>query len=134
MTMKYRIRDARDNTFLMFDTEADALAAIDAINAQILQREAARFGLAKEVVVTNGTSTDTVWAAVDTANDPEVGTYYVFNHTYGRYEQFSSLAAAIARDADIKAQFMRPFAVAVEAVDAAAIILTQPVNTGMQTL
>lgn len=91
-------------------SEAEQKAAEN--KAAYLEHESFRFVITKEIV--NGN--DTTWLGVDLQNDPEVGTYNVFNHMLGQYERKNSLSEAIARNEQLKTEFINSYNWSVETI------------------
>lgn len=98
--MKYQVNDRVDGP-KVYDTEAEAQAALPAAQAKFLDREGYRFSVA--FVEVNGNNT--VWRNATDA-DPEDGDYHVFVHTTGQYETYSNKALAHARMQELKEQFL----------------------------
>lgn len=80
---------------------------------QFLANESYRFLIAKEEV--NGN--DTTWLNADLANDPEIGTYQVFNHKNGQYEVCSTLSSAVNRLNELKSEFESGYYFGVKELD-----------------
>jgi hypothetical protein len=110
-----------------FEDEALANAKAAEIRADVMVREDYRFTVAKEVV--NGNNT--IWINADLDNDPEDGTYNVFNTFTGLHEKIVSLSAAIARRDEIKVQFADSLNI-VPVIETP--LLVQPISQGAQTL
>lgn len=70
-----------------------------------LEKEAYRFGIAKEVVDGNNTT----WMNADLLNDSEEGIYQVFNQSTGQHEPIDGLSNAINRMTQLKDEFINQF-------------------------
>jgi len=98
--MKYQVND-KINGSQVFDTEAEAQAALPVAQAAFLEREGYRFSMV--VVVVDGNNT--TWRnAVE--SDADDGDYRVFNQWTGQHEPVSTKAAAQARVQELKAAFL----------------------------
>ncbi len=98
--MRYQVND-RVNGPRVYETEAEAQAALPAAQTAFLAQESHRFSLV--YVEVNGNNT--VWRnALDA--DPEDGNYQVFNHNTGQHEAFDNKADACARMQELKTQFI----------------------------
>lgn len=98
--MKYQVNDRVDGP-KVYDTEAEAQAALPAAQAKFLDREGYRFSVA--FVEVDGSNT--VWRNATDA-DPEDGDYRVFVHTTGQYESYDKKTLAHARMQELKDQFL----------------------------
>lgn len=98
--MRYQVNDRVDAPQI-YDTEAEAQAALPAAQAKFMAREGYRFS----VVFVQVEGNDTVWRnAMD--DDPEDGDYRVFVHTTGQYELHSNKTMAYARMQELKTEFL----------------------------
>lgn len=98
--MRYQVND-RVNGPRVYETEAEAQAALPVAQAAFLDQESYRFS----VVFVEVNGNDTTWRnAVD--SDPDSGDYQVFNHNTGQHEGFSSKALAHARLQELKTEFL----------------------------
>jgi len=84
-----------------FEDEVLANAKAEEIRAEVLEREAYRFTVAKEVVE----GENTTWMNADLDNDQEDHHYQVFNTFTGQHEPYDSLSAAKARKQELIDQF-----------------------------
>ncbi len=98
--MRYQVND-RVNGPRVYETEAEAQAALPVAQAAFLDQESYRFS----VVFVEVNGNDTTWRnAVD--SDPDSGDYQVFNHSTGQHEGFSSTTLAYARLQELKTEFL----------------------------
>ncbi len=121
--MRYQVND-KINGPRIYDTEAEAQAALPAAQTAFLEQESYRFSVA--FVEVNGN--DTTWRNAFDA-DLEDGTYQVFNHDTGQYEVFHKKSFAYARVQELKTQFL----VAAKLDKVYEHVLTVAPNTSMPT-
>ncbi len=98
--MKYQIND-QINGPQIFDTEAEAQAALGPAQAAFLAREDYRFSFSTVIVE----GANTTWRN-PLPEDPEEGNYHVFNHYTGLYEPFLKKSQAQARLNALKQNFL----------------------------
>lgn len=121
--MKFIIHNPIAGGTSVFDNKEAADIKLEEIKQQLLEREAYRFTIAKEVVDGNNTT----WMNADLANDPEDGEYQVFNTLTGLHEKIQGLSAAITRQGDIKQEFVAASGLVVHEVSDEEALKYQPV-------
>lgn len=84
-----------------FEDIALANTKAEEVRAEVLEREAYRFTVAKEVVE----GENTTWMNADLDNDPEDYRYQVFNTFTGQHEPYDSLSAAKVRRQELIDEF-----------------------------
>jgi hypothetical protein len=100
--MTYWFYDIVDNAQKTFESMEEAQAALEAMKVIFLDKESYRFTITKET--TDGLNT--TWSSADLANDPEEGTYFVFNQWSGQHEKTTSKAEAVAKIEQFKQRFI----------------------------
>lgn len=100
--MKFRVNNLLIGKVEIFDTEQEAITKNQEIVSEFLTKENYRFTIAKEVV--NGDNT--TWMNADLNNDQEDCEYQVFNTLTGLHEKAQNLSSAIARQEEIKKDFV----------------------------
>lgn len=100
--MKYRLNNLITNQFEFFESESEALAKLDLIKIEFIEKNSYMFTVAKEIVDGNNTT----WINADLENDAEDCSYHVFNPFLGIHEKFNSLSTAKQRWNDLKQQLI----------------------------
>jgi hypothetical protein len=100
--MKYIVNDLINGKTKVFDTNEEAIAALQQIKADYLEQESYRFTVAREIVDGNNTT----WTAVDLDTATEDATYHVFNTLTGQHELVVGVEPAKLRHSQIKEEFL----------------------------
>jgi predicted transcriptional regulator len=124
MTKKYQIKNYVTVKDELFDTEEEALFAIQTMEADLLVAQAARFSVVEILITDKGT----MWVTAS-ENSYENNDYMVFNSKIGSYETIHGRTEAYSRNQKLKDEFLSELAQVPKIVD-----ITQPNTTGTQTI
>lgn len=103
--MKYIVNDLINQKIKVFNTNQEAIVALDEIKVAYLEQESYRFTVACEIVDGNNTT----WTSVDLDTATEDITYHVFNTLTGQHELVFGVESAKLKVEEIKQNFLTAY-------------------------